>query len=75
MPGQRSIGKLVKNGNSVQVSLPRPMLRTLGWALGTRIILEQRENCVVIAALDRAMQDSLLSRIDTNAVSRAAVLP
>ena len=71
MPAQRSIGKVVKNGNSLMVSLPRPMLHTLGWQLGTRIIIEQRENCVVVAALDRAMQDSLLSRIDTNAVSRA----
>ena len=75
MAGQRSIGKVVKNGNSLMVSLPKPMLHALGWALGTRIILEQRENCVVIAQLDRAFQDSLLSRIDTNAVSRAAVQP
>ena len=73
MPAQRSIGKVVKNGNSLMVSLPKPMLHALGWALGTRVVLEQRENCVVIAGLERAFQDSLLSRVDTNAVTRGAV--
>lgn len=72
MPGQRSIGKVVKNGNSLMVSLPRPMLHALGWHLGMRVILEQRENCVVVAGLERALEQSLLSRITTPVASAEA---
>ena len=67
MPTVRSIGKVVRNGNSLQVSIPRPMLHRLRWLQGTRVLLEQRDGCVIVAELDRAMEDRLLARLDTSA--------
>lgn len=59
----RSIGKVVKNGNSLQLSIPKPMLHALGWRIGTRILLELRDDCLVVAELDSALEERALSRM------------
>ena len=39
----RALQKLVSNGNSTQVTLPRTVLHYLGWLPGEQIILEVTE--------------------------------
>jgi antitoxin component of MazEF toxin-antitoxin module len=36
----RAMQKLVRNGNAVGVSIPRPILITLGWLPGQLIVIE-----------------------------------
>jgi antitoxin component of MazEF toxin-antitoxin module len=40
----RALQKLVRNGNSVGVSIPRVILHTLGWLPGESVILELLED-------------------------------
>jgi len=40
----RALQKLVRNGNSTQVTIPRPALFWLGWLPGEAVILEVLEN-------------------------------
>jgi antitoxin component of MazEF toxin-antitoxin module len=40
----RALQKLVKNGNSTQVTIPRTMLITLGWITGESVMLELLED-------------------------------
>jgi len=40
----RALQKLVRNGNSTQVTIPRPMLIALGWLTGEQMILELLED-------------------------------
>lgn len=65
MGRERSIGKVCKNGNSLMVSIPRPMLHRLGWHLGTRVLLELREGGLVVAELDRVLENRALERMST----------
>lgn len=44
----RALQKLVANGNSTQVTIPRNVLHWLGWLAGEAIILEVTENKRVI---------------------------
>jgi antitoxin component of MazEF toxin-antitoxin module len=60
---KRSIGKVVANGNSKQITIPRPMLHALGWQLGTQVLLEVREGCLVVAEVERAFVERALTRI------------
>jgi antitoxin component of MazEF toxin-antitoxin module len=47
--------KLVKNGNSVAISIPRPFLHQLGWLCGRHVVLELTENCdALVIRLPRA---------------------
>jgi len=65
MPPLRSTQKVTANGNSLTITLPRPMLHALGWAKGTAIILEQRDGCIVVAGLEAALTNTILQRIET----------
>lgn len=38
------IQKLIRNGHSTQVSIPRPMLDALGWVPGQHIAVELRRD-------------------------------
>lgn len=40
----RSHQKLVRNGNSTQVTIPRPILTHLGWLPGEMIVVELLED-------------------------------
>lgn len=40
---RRMLQKLVKNGGSTQVTIPRPLLFALGWLTGQPVILELTE--------------------------------
>jgi len=40
----RALQKLVKNGNSTAVSIPRPLLVHMGWLPGESIIIELLED-------------------------------
>lgn len=40
----RTLQKLVRNGNSTQISIPRQILTHLGWLTGTYIVLELLED-------------------------------
>jgi antitoxin component of MazEF toxin-antitoxin module len=40
----RALQKLVKNGNAIAVSIPRPLLVHLGWLPGESIIIELLED-------------------------------
>jgi antitoxin component of MazEF toxin-antitoxin module len=59
----RSIGRVVKNGNSLQLSIPRPMLHQLGWHIGTTILLELRDGCLVVAELDSILEERAHARM------------
>jgi antitoxin component of MazEF toxin-antitoxin module len=51
----RAIQKLVRNGNSTQVTLPRIMLIPLGWLPGMEVVLELLEdNTIRIRPLEDA---------------------
>lgn len=39
----RALQKLVKNGNSTQVTIPRTLLHYLGWLAGEQVIVECTE--------------------------------
>lgn len=41
----RALQKLVRNGNSTGVSIPRPFLFKLNWVPGRAVVLELTENC------------------------------
>ena len=43
----RALQKLIRHGNSVAVSIPRPMLFHLGWLSGEPVILELLEDHTV----------------------------
>jgi bifunctional DNA-binding transcriptional regulator/antitoxin component of YhaV-PrlF toxin-antitoxin module len=60
---ERSIGRIVQNGNSLQVTLPKPMRHALGWKLGTKVLIEQRAGCLVIAELEYALRERALERV------------
>lgn len=40
----RALQKLVKNGNSTAVSIPRPILIHLGWLPGEQVVMEVLED-------------------------------
>jgi len=40
----RALQKLVRNGNSTAVAIPRPFLITLGWLPGESVVLEILED-------------------------------
>jgi antitoxin component of MazEF toxin-antitoxin module len=40
----RALQKLVRNGNSTQVSIPRPILIHLGWLPGHLVVVEVLED-------------------------------
>lgn len=40
----RAIQKLVRNGNSTAVSIPRPLLIHIGWLPGESVVLELLED-------------------------------
>jgi len=40
----RALQKLVKNGNSTAVSIPRPLLVHMGWLPGESIVIELLED-------------------------------
>lgn len=44
----RALQKLVRNGNSTHVAIPRTVLVWLGWLPGEPIILEVAENKTII---------------------------
>jgi len=56
----RALQKLVVNGNSTQVTIPRPALFFLGWLPGEAIILEVTENKQII--LRRPVADEFLPK-------------
>jgi bifunctional DNA-binding transcriptional regulator/antitoxin component of YhaV-PrlF toxin-antitoxin module len=60
---ERAIGRIVQNGNSLQVTLPKPMRHALGWQLGTKVLIEQRDGCLVIAELEYALRERALARV------------
>jgi antitoxin component of MazEF toxin-antitoxin module len=41
----RALQKLVRNGNSTSVSIPRPLLMRLGWLPGRSVVIELTEDC------------------------------
>lgn len=43
----RALQKLVRNGSSTQVTLPRPLLIELGWLPGEAVIVEMLEDRTV----------------------------
>lgn len=75
MPRVRAVQKIVRNGNSLTVNVPRPMLNTLGWSVGTRILLELREGCMVVAALDTALENTILNAVDTSVIGTHVTRP
>ena len=44
----RTFQKLVRNGNSTQVTLPKAMLLHLGWLPGSMITIELREDSSLV---------------------------
>jgi antitoxin component of MazEF toxin-antitoxin module len=44
----RCLQKLLRNGNSTQVTIPRPVLMHLGWLTGQAVILEVLENNTIL---------------------------
>lgn len=44
----RCLQKLLRNGNSTQVTIPRPVLMHLGWLTGQAVILEVLENGTIL---------------------------
>jgi len=54
----RDLRKLVRNGNATQITIPRPMLVTLGWLPGMEVVMELLEdNTLRIRPLeDKAFQ-------------------
>lgn len=49
----RCIQKLLRNGNSTQVTIPRPVLIALGWLPGQAVILEVLENSTIVLRIPR----------------------
>jgi antitoxin component of MazEF toxin-antitoxin module len=49
----RSLQKLIRNGNSTQVTIPRPVLVTLGWLPGQAVILELLEDGNILLRMPR----------------------
>lgn len=41
----RGLQKLVRNGNSTAVAIPRVMLVKLGWLTGRSVVVELTEDC------------------------------
>jgi antitoxin component of MazEF toxin-antitoxin module len=44
----RAIQKLVRNGSSTQITLPRWILVPLGWLPGTDVVVELTENNAIL---------------------------
>lgn len=40
----RALQKLVRNGNSIQVTIPRPILMHLGWLPGNFVVVDLLES-------------------------------
>jgi antitoxin component of MazEF toxin-antitoxin module len=63
----RALQKIVRNGNSTHVAIPRPLLIHLGWLPGESLIVELLEDDTL--RLRRPQADDFLS------VQRGAVRP
>ncbi|HLZ44399.1 MAG TPA: AbrB/MazE/SpoVT family DNA-binding domain-containing protein [Gemmatimonadales bacterium] len=58
----RALQKLVRNGNSTAVAIPRPFLFKLNWVPGRSVIIELTENCdAVIVRLPREADFGVVS--------------
>ena len=56
MARERSLGKICRNGNSLTVSIPKPMLHRLRWGRGTHVLLEIHNGHLVIAEFESTLE-------------------